>query len=39
MASKNSTRKVLNKMAKLKCNAEYLECFLNRKLVENKIHF
>jgi hypothetical protein len=39
MASKNSTRKALNKMSKQKHNAECLECFLNRKLVENKIIF
>jgi hypothetical protein len=39
MASKNSTRKILNKMSKLKRNAESLECFSNRKLVANRIDF
>jgi hypothetical protein len=39
MASKNSTRKVLNKMSKRKLDAECLECVLNKNLVENKINF
>jgi hypothetical protein len=38
MASKNSTRKVLDKMSKLKHYAECLEWFLNKKLVANKIN-
>jgi hypothetical protein len=31
MASKNSKRKVLNKMSKLKHNAECLKCFFKQK--------